>query len=459
MRRPNSHVLENAPKSKLVSAIESKNIEQLKAVLDNEEETRIFIGRSGKKGRMQDNMVATLVSTADEAFIEEALPLLLQAGANLNSSSWQGNALSYAVEKNLLKTAQLLLDSNIVNIDSHPFNNPLVHAIANNNGPMLKLLVENDIALPVSAHYEEMEDYGLLSFALERFRFMRNKLENTQMIDYLFEEFFDIPEVKSNEDLNQVVLLALQTGSPKILHLLDKKLKASADIELHDLIKETMEPGIMEEAIRLGHTEHVKCLIEFGFEINKNYPKGRYSNKPYLLQALNVHNDSERINIINLLLDNGADINTTYEKNATALILASIKADTQVVELLLTRGADVTVRQSTYGNDALNMALFYKKPEVVKLLLKNYPDINKPSNVEMTPLLTAIGTGEKELVEMVLEKNPDPYIGLNGKSAREYAKSKGLDEIVKMLKDYETTQYNELMPKPIEKLKTRKKKM
>ena len=82
---------------------------------------------------------------------------------------------------------------------------------------------------------------------------------------------------------------------------------------------------------------------------------------------------------VQAMLTDGADINATevredngvYVRGLTALMMASANGHTEIVKLLLDKGADVNVK-NTYGITALFTASVHGHTEIVKLLLDKW---------------------------------------------------------------------------------------
>ena len=75
------------------------------------------------------------------------------------------------------------------------------------------------------------------------------------------------------------------------------------------------------------------------------------------------------VEVVKLLLENGADVNTNNDIGISALMAASSKGFVKVVKLLLEKGADVNAKNDD-NLTALSIASVMGFPEVVKLLSK-----------------------------------------------------------------------------------------
>ena len=128
----------------------------------------------------------------------------------------------------------------------------------------------------------------------------------------------------------------------------------------------TKKPGIggitlLIIASGLGHVEVVKLLLENGADVNTNNDIG--------ISALMAASSKGFVKVVKLLLEKGADVNAKNDDNLTALIIASQTGHTEVAELLLEKGADVNAKNND-GYTALMAASLEGHPEVVKLLSK-----------------------------------------------------------------------------------------
>ena len=109
----------------------------------------------------------------------------------------------------------------------------------------------------------------------------------------------------------------------------------------------------------------IECrrLIETG-GANVNGDRDKYGNT-----ALHLASYWGRIDIVRLLLTEGADITIAANDGMTALHLASRNGHLDIVRLLLTEGADITIADSD-GMTALHRASMYGNIDVANCLRK-----------------------------------------------------------------------------------------
>ncbi len=106
-----------------------------------------------------------------------------------------------------------------------------------------------------------------------------------------------------------------------------------------------------------------------------------------------------------------ADIDSKGVSDVTALRLAVINENVEMVKILLNKGADVNA-QDKDGNTLLHL-LNRENLEIAKLLIKHGFKINKKNNKGETPLFTIVRSGNKKLIEFLILSGADPFIKNN----------------------------------------------
>ena len=86
------------------------------------------------------------------------------------------------------------------------------------------------------------------------------------------------------------------------------------------------------------------------------------------------------LDIVRMLCDKGADVNTGDKYGRTALMLASERGYLEVVRMLCDKGADVDV-QDKYGFNALRCAIYRTELEIVKELCTRGAKVARRSGV------------------------------------------------------------------------------
>lgn len=104
--------------------------------------------------------------------------------------------------------------------------------------------------------------------------------------------------------------------------------------------------------------------------------------------ALHVASEKGYLEVVQLLLDNGAEVNSkTASDHYTALILAAQHENSAVTKLLISAGADISA-ENGYGNTALHEACHAGNIEVAKELVAAGANVNAVNHKGSTPIHT-----------------------------------------------------------------------
>lgn len=171
------------------------------------------------------------------------------------------------------------------------------------------------------------------------------------------------------------------------------------------------------DAINNGNKEQVEAALKEGADINTQQPKYPYATPLTLATALG------HIDIVKLLLENGADVNK-YDKEYTPLLKAVAPRPEpfkpehiDIAKLLLENGAEVNAKNKLkYDNLTPLIEVVRSQSKIigdehkkilVKLLLNNGADINAHTYTGMSPLMWAVKYENEELIKILLENGAD----------------------------------------------------
>lgn len=183
-------------------------------------------------------------------------------------------------------------------------------------------------------------------------------------------------------------------------------------------------------AVESGDTDTVKQMLESG-AVDVNLPGKR--GETALYKAI-VKAQEE---VVDLLLESGADVNLGNKDGASPLMRAASRNDGPLVERLIALGADVNA-QDDIGSTTLLKVSAMNKPqtEVVRILIEHGADPNIRMNHGWSPLMFAAGNGHREIAAMLLAAGADTEIVSenDNTTAIMWASKAGHIEIVQQIK-------------------------
>ncbi|KAM9329753.1 ankyrin repeat domain-containing protein 17 [Gastrophryne carolinensis] len=236
------------------------------------------------------------------------------------------------------------------------------------------------------------------------------------------------PSAISNTPTHSISQPQTPTPSPIISPSAMLPIYPSIDI---DAQTESNHDTALTLACAGGHEELVQTLLERGANIEHRDKKGF---TPLILAATAGH-----VGVVEILLDNGADIEAQSERTKdTPLSLACSGGRQEVVELLLARGANKEHRNvSDYT--PLSLAASGGYVNIIKILLNAGAEINSRtgSKLGISPLMLAAMNGHTAAVKLLLDMGSDinAQIETNRNTALTLACFQGRTEVVSLLLD------------------------
>lgn len=220
-------------------------------------------------------------------------------------------------------------------------------------------------------------------------------------------------------------------------------------------------------AISSGNVGAVQSLLERGADIN-----GRTVAHGLTPLMVAIGNNDSRL--VRYLLVKGADVNVTSEGNTTALKLAAINGNIEIIQLLVDFHADFMIRDDDgkFAFDYLDGAkrdlavmtiaksckeldrcliesTLFGSPAAVSLMIKRGADVNALDAQGYTPLMLASRIGYFDVINLLLDGGADPRIATpSGKRATDFAAQRGDKSSVLVLETVSTRMELEGMPLP-----------
>ena len=190
------------------------------------------------------------------------------------------------------------------------------------------------------------------------------------------------------------------------------------------------------QAVEKGDVPRVKELLSQEWGDVNSLTKGQ---TPLMVAA-----GSGQTEMIRMLLNRGAEVNRLGSEDRTALLVATKAGQLEVVQALLDAGAEVDGQQFLPSRSPLYYAAEGGHADIARALLKKGADPNgkaRPTTY-FYPLIPAVNKGYQEIARILLEAGADPNVEevnwstLKRQSALEIARSKGFSEIVSLLKQH-----------------------
>ena len=162
-------------------------------------------------------------------------------------------------------------------------------------------------------------------------------------------------------------------------------------------------------ALALGEVEIAELLLEHGADVDAREARGMTA----LLSAFPLP-QVDILNIVEFLLEHDADVNARDDRLISSLHLAEHYGDWEVAQMLLNHKADVNF-QDDHGRTPLHILLengmFHGGGDDyfdhVQLLLEHGAEVNRRDKNNQTPLLLAVWQNWFELVDILLENGAD----------------------------------------------------
>ena len=142
--------------------------------------------------------------------------------------------------------------------------------------------------------------------------------------------------------------------------------------------------------------------------------------------------------VLQVIIDQGVDVNETNMENVTALMIACENNDLYAIHVLLNAGADPNIIDSM-GDTCLHAAVHAGcQKEVVPAIIDHGADLNITDQHKQTALVLACCLGNLDILNIILHYKADPNIAdIDGDTLLHIAVQKNINkEILQLIIDY-----------------------
>ena len=212
---------------------------------------------------------------------------------------------------------------------------------------------------------------------------------------------------------------------------LDNEFLVQTLIDFGAKFKESGFHDAIFESIKNMSTNMFEILMRNGLDINK-----KYKDRSHHFKLLHYATEVENLNVIKILIENGANINENNDISQTPLHISLIRKAREIAKFLIRNGASVNLKVKIDNETVtpLHLAILYSWQDIIEHLVTNGADINALDWCNDSPLHYAVQTNNEEAVKLLLKNAADLSIkNGNNQTALDVAKDKKYQQILEIL--------------------------
>ncbi|AKI79857.1 putative ankyrin repeat protein [Acanthamoeba polyphaga mimivirus] len=337
-----------------------------------------------------------------------------------------GKSVDPSIEENDSKTVCYLLDKGAdPNIEEHYGKTALFYASIMKNQDKAYKISKTLIERGASIHHTNVYSNTVLIHLC-----MKGCYTNRKLVELFLDHRIDI-NFQNSYGYTALIYACCNIKNEHCIEIINFMLEKGANIFLKDNAKFTAFLFIFTNNCFNYVIPVMQVILDYGYDIN--YTNKSNNNITALMMAVKFANKDKNMNVINFLLDKGADLEFKDMHSWTALFYAcrysNSSGNIDAVKLLLEYGANINVN-SIIGYTPLIIACQYadreSNIETVKLLLEHGADPNfimLDKNTALSVAITCLSENRYEVVKLLLYYHADPntciYLNSDG-NVRKY---------------------------------------
>ncbi|XP_059148176.1 putative ankyrin repeat protein RF_0381 [Physella acuta] len=295
----------------------------------------------------------------------EILQALLVPAAKVNIADKSGNTvLHYVVLQENLDIVHRLLDAGADVRMRNNFGETVLHFTARYQCNKIMTIILN---MPHISDVIDVKDGRLESLPSKRRKLNSYRQSNIHILDT---NFTSVEDYLIQSTGKTALMLALENGREDMAF---KLLSCGASVDVNNDNGYTA----LHFAVFKSSIEIVRHLIQAGCNVNDQSHDG---DTPLML--------ARNKDILNILIDAGAEINSKNHCGIKALHTAICRGDVESVDILISKGS--VINEATPELlPPLTLAACLKEIKIIKRLLKAGADVNKLSSTGISPVMAA----------------------------------------------------------------------